>query len=100
MEFSNEKGLKKEKNLDKLDFFMLGLRFFTEIVLSLIKNKQFRRLQNCINLADQECQGLRKVRKSGGSLLFGGNYLPPLLLVELGLTDLPKYGGACSSSFR
>ena len=108
MEFSNEKRgkrqiwrfEKKRKILINWIFLCSDRDFSTEIVLSLIKNKQFRRLQNCINLADQECQGLRKVRKSGGSLLFGGNYLPPLLLVELGLTDLPKYGGACSSSFR
>ena len=37
-------------------------------------------------------QGRRKVRKSGGLVLLGRENVPPL--VEIGLTDLPKTGGA------
>ena len=37
-------------------------------------------------------QGRRKVGKSGGHVLLGGDNMPPL--VEIGLTDRPKSGGA------
>ena len=37
-------------------------------------------------------QGRRKVWKSGGLVVLGGDNVPPL--VEIGLTDLPKTEGA------
>ena len=37
-------------------------------------------------------QGRRNVRKSGGLVVMDGDNVPPL--VEIGLTDLPKTGGA------
>ena len=42
-----------------------------------------------------QCEGVRAVGRSenpGVPVLFGGHNLPPL--VEIGLTDLPKFGGA------
>ena len=37
-------------------------------------------------------QGRRKVQKSGGLVVLGGDNVSPL--VEIGLSDLPKTGGA------
>ena len=40
------------------------------------------------------CRAVGRSENPGVPVLFGGHNLPPLPLVEIGLTDLPKSGGA------